>query len=94
MNRTEMLLVIMSEECAEIQQDIAKALRFGLEGSKGAKGTNKERIEKEFNQLLAVVEMLEEEGIRLNSDADERYRKKRKIEEYMERSKELGTLRG
>ncbi len=31
MNKTEYLLVCLAEECAEIQQAVDKALRFGLD---------------------------------------------------------------
>lgn len=30
MTKTEYLLVVLSEECSEIQQAVTKALRFGL----------------------------------------------------------------
>ena len=53
MNRQEHLLVIAAKECAEIQHAISKALRFGLEG------TNAQQIHKEFNDLLAVLRMLD-----------------------------------
>jgi hypothetical protein len=92
MNRLEHLLVIMSEECAEVQQDIAKALRFGLDEGRDISGTNEQRIRKEFNQLIAMVEMLEKEGVDLSPDHAARLNKKQKVEKYLEYSKECGTL--
>lgn len=40
MNTTEHLLVVLGEECAEVQQNIAKALRFGLDDHHPDKNRN------------------------------------------------------
>lgn len=65
MTHSENLLIIAAEECAEIQQEIAKALRFGLQNHHPEKPelTNEKRIMQEFEQLCAVMDMLAEEGI-------------------------------
>jgi len=48
MNKTEYLLVCLAEECAEIQQAVDKALRFGLDvGFPGGKTTNAQDISRE-----------------------------------------------
>ena len=63
MNKTEHLLACLAEECAEVQHAVAKALRFGLDdGYLGAASTNAQDIAREFADVLAVVEMLEEDG--------------------------------
>lgn len=63
MNRTEHLLACLAEECAEVQHAVAKALRFGLDdGYPGAASTNAQDIAREFIDVLAVMEMLEESG--------------------------------
>lgn len=60
MNRGEYLMVVASEECAEIQQNISKAIRFGVDNHHPDKPeiTNGYEILKEFNQLRAVIDML------------------------------------
>lgn len=60
MTREENLMVIAMEECAEIQQEISKALRFGVDNHHPNEPdiTNGERILKEFHQLRAVMDML------------------------------------
>jgi hypothetical protein len=63
MERTQYLLICLSEECAEVSQRASKALRFGLqEVQSGQEQTNAERIAQEFQDLLAIIEMLEEAG--------------------------------
>ena len=63
MNRQEHLLVIVAEECAEIQHAIAKALRFGLEDiGPEAESTNAQQIHNEFNDLPARIQLLRGEG--------------------------------
>jgi len=96
MNRIEHLLTILTEECAEVQQATTKALRFGLEEGRDiaatAYGNNVERMRHELNDLLAMVEMLEKEGINLSPDHLSREMKKAKVEKYLLYSKECGTL--
>lgn len=97
MTRTEHLLIIASEECIEIAlamaQRTSKALRFSLlEVQPAQPFTNAERIMAEFDDLVAVVEMLQHEGI-LPASSNERVdAKKRKVEEFLLFSAEQGTL--
>ncbi len=60
MRKEENLFVIAQEECAEVQQEIAKALRFGLNSHHPSEPetTNRERILTEYYQLQAVMEIL------------------------------------
>ena len=92
MNRLEHLLVIFMEECSEIQHATSKALRFGLKDGKSVFPTNEEQMNVEFNQLMAVVEMLQKEGVRLVRESDIVEVKKEVVEEYLIYSKECGTL--
>lgn len=63
MTREENLLIQLSEECNETAQRVSKALRFGLdEIQEGQPLTNAERIIQEFNDLVAVMEMLQAEN--------------------------------
>jgi len=59
----ELLLIVM-EECAEIQHRCSKALRFGVrEIQPGQDFTNQERICQELGDLVAVLELVEDQGI-------------------------------
>ena len=95
MNRLEHLLTIAMEECAEIQQAVAKSLRFGL-GDTGPEGprTNEQQIQREFNDLLAVVRMLRNSGLELHEDQRLIQAKVSKVEHYLLYSKQRGTLEG
>ena len=94
MNRTEHLLACLAEECAEVQHAVAKAMRFGLDdGYPGADSTNAQDIAREFADVLAVVEMLEEAGaLERQTDAHAIERKKARVSEYMAYAEQCGTL--
>jgi len=92
MNTTEQLLVCLSEECAEVAQEVSKALLFGLSEIKpGQPLTNAERVRREFVDLLAVYEILEMEGrlprifdfIDFGPDALEKQKKVRAYMKYV-----------
>jgi len=61
MKQFENILITASEECAEIQQAISKALRFGLDNHHPDRPnfTNADDIMQEFIQLCAVIELLQ-----------------------------------
>ncbi len=96
MNRLEHLLTILTEECAEIQQAATKILRFGPDEGRDIAaieyGNNAQRLRYEINDMIAMVEMLEREGLDLSPDHANRKRKKEKVEKYLTYSKECGTL--
>lgn len=92
MNRLEHLMTILSEECGEVVQATTKAMRFGLEEGRDIQTTNAARMRSEINDLIAMVEMLEMEGIDLSPDYDARAEKKAKVEKYLLYSVECGTL--
>lgn len=59
MTRTEHLLFILAEECAEVAQRASKAARFGLaEVEPGQAKTNARRVMDEMNDLIAVYQMI------------------------------------
>ena len=97
MDRREHLLTCLAEECAEVGQRVAKALRFGLaEVQAGQTLTNRQRIAEEYRDLVAVANILVEEGILavqemavLQKDVDA---KRAKIERFMEISRREGVL--
>jgi NTP pyrophosphatase (non-canonical NTP hydrolase) len=97
MSRTEHLLVIMIEECAEVAQRATKALRFTLdEVQPGQDKTNKQRLLDELTDLMAVVEMCVADDLlpdRPSADvAAAMEEKKRRVETFLKYSKEMGTL--
>jgi len=51
---------IAQEECAEVIQAISKISRFGIDNFKpGKPKTNREHLEEELGDLLAMVDILE-----------------------------------
>lgn len=64
MKQYENILVTVSEECAEIQQAVSKALRFGLENHhpNTPEITNADDIIHEFYQLYALIDHLQGYG--------------------------------
>jgi hypothetical protein len=94
-NRTEHLLVCLSEECDEVGQRVSKALRFGLaETQEGQPLSNADRIVEEVRDLWCVLEILQDEGVLppvgiSTADVD---RKRAKIERFMAISREQGVL--
>lgn len=94
MTRNEHILTIVAEECVETAQRASKALRFGIdEVQEGQDLTNSERLIYEFNDIVATMELLYEEGL-IDRIFDRAYieKKKLKIEKYLLLSKEQGTL--
>ncbi len=58
------IMNILSEECAEVVQAVSKCHRFGLENFKPGKPlTNREHLEGELGDLLAMVDLLKLKGI-------------------------------
>lgn len=96
MNSTENLLVIASEEAAEVQQAISKSLRFGLNNYYGDQQINAMQIMTEFYHLQAIIEELQKHGALpyLTYDAIFNIKKAKvdKVNYYNEESKERGRL--
>jgi hypothetical protein len=95
--RTEHLLVILMEECAEVAHRASKALRFGLaEVQPGQPLRNAKRIEHEFIDLVAAWDMLQaSHPFDLCGTGEFRVRvetKKAKVEEFLAFSAGLGTV--
>lgn len=92
MTRIELLLVKAAEESNEVGQRCTKALRFGLnETQKDQPLNNATRIMEEFADLLAVIEILQEENQLPCLEIDMEQRKAR-INKYMDYSHTLGIL--
>jgi NTP pyrophosphatase (non-canonical NTP hydrolase) len=61
-------LVILSEECAEIIQEVSKIQRFGIdEMSYHTHLTHRATLEQEVGDVLAMIDILVDQGI-LNTD--------------------------
>jgi len=93
MTREDQLLIVMSEECNEVGQRISKALRFGLkEKQKGQDEDNAQRIIYEFSDLIAVYEMLRDEGSLPSVTTYNLNVKKERVEKYLKLSEAQGRL--
>lgn len=92
MNREQHLLTILMEECCELAQDTAKAKRFGINEQRDLSTSNAERMQKEYNDVLAVVDMLNDEGMDLHRSPKLIREKRAKVEHYLVYSHQCGTL--
>lgn len=64
LNREQYLLTKAAEECGEISQILLKTQQFGMDErreNKPEEPTNKERVHAEINDLMALIDMLNEE---------------------------------
>lgn len=79
----------------EVGHAAAKALRFGLDDfGPNSEHSNRGQIILELNDLIAVAELLKEEGL-VDFTPNRRAIavKKAKVRRYLELSKKLGTLK-
>jgi len=93
MDRKTHLLIKLTEECAELIKATDKALLFGLNDRKTLDPTilntdttcptNNERMEREFNDVLAAIEMLNDEGMNIILNRKWIEAKKQKVEKYI-----------
>ncbi|MEI5995007.1 hypothetical protein [Candidatus Enterococcus mansonii] len=98
MRKNEYLALVAIEECAEIQQALSKAIRFGFDDHHPSRAdkTNEEEMLTEFYQLSAMIEELQRQGI-IEGFTQEKIEKVKqnkieKVYKYMEYSKENGLL--
>jgi NTP pyrophosphatase (non-canonical NTP hydrolase) len=60
-NKIKEAMDILQEECAEVIQAVSKISRFGLDNLKpGKPKTNREHLEEELGDLLAMIDILHE----------------------------------
>lgn len=94
MNELEYLLVCVQEECAEVSQRAAKAMRFGIDNTApGATETNEDALWRELSDLQGALEMLVDlrgKGGTSRADVDA---KKLRVREFMGYSRTLGCLK-
>jgi NTP pyrophosphatase (non-canonical NTP hydrolase) len=66
--KTQEALIILSEECAEVVQEVCKIQRFGIDTISHHTGlTHTETLEKEVADVLAMIDILIDQGV-LNTD--------------------------
>ena len=84
--RQREILVILIEECAEVQHRATKALRFGMgEIQPGQPDTNSARLAEEVGDLSAVLDMaVREDMLSARLIARQRVLKERKLAVYMQ----------
>jgi hypothetical protein len=96
MNREQYLLLLLMEEAAEVSQVASKTVRFGLDSSNPVhpeEGDNEYKLNLEWNDMIAIMEVLEDEGIvtcKLNREAIDK--KKKKLNKYYAMSQGLGKV--
>jgi NTP pyrophosphatase (non-canonical NTP hydrolase) len=61
---TREIILILSEECAEVAKEVSKIMRFGPDQIKpGKEKTNIQVLEEELGDLLAMIELLTDKNI-------------------------------
>lgn len=62
--KTKEVMDILQEECAEVIQAVSKISRFGIDNYKpGKPKTNREHLEEELGDTLAMIDILKEMGV-------------------------------
>lgn len=98
-SENEYLFLCLAEECAEIQQICSKIIRFGLNSyhpDDPDKIQNFQKLKNEINDFIAVTDYLKEIIPEWNGEVENKklvLNKIKKIDHYMEISKELGKLK-
>jgi hypothetical protein len=94
MTRTQYLLTVLAEEAAEVAKEAIKAARFGIDDAHPRTGeTNRQRLTAEFNDLVAVMEMVKSDlGLKDLYHGPAIATKQARVQTYMEYSKERGMV--
>jgi len=99
MNEKQNALKVFEEELGELaieilhlQQQVSKAMRFGIDEQRDLPTSNRERIESEWNDLLGSLVNLQLHGIELTPDVDAIAKKVGKITKYTSYSRQLGEV--
>ena len=98
LSREQHLLVCLSEECAEVQKEISKILRFGMSDkhiSSLAGNTlepNSARLSQEIVDVQALIRMLIKEGTPIEIRQRAIITKCKQVETYMKYAQEKGML--
>lgn len=94
MNRQQLLLLKLNEECVEVAKECSKAIQFGMDEVYPPIGlTNRDRIRAELQDLYAVVQILNNEcGLDFVPSPEAVEIKLHKINHYAEYSQQLGCV--
>ncbi len=93
MNKKEYLLVCLSEELAEVSQQIGKCLRFGIEHQYEKYSVNNANaLRGELSDVEAILQLLEEEGVSLTVMPNRVIEKMQRTEKFMQISITNGQL--
>ena len=92
MNLKQHLLLLLMEECSEVAQASSKCIRFTPEHAIVDSPTNFESLVLEYNDLLAIVELLQEEGLHLERIEHLVEYKKLRLKTYIQISEDMGTI--
>jgi NTP pyrophosphatase (non-canonical NTP hydrolase) len=66
---TREIILILSEECAEVAKEVSKIMRFGPDQIKPGKDkTNIEVLQEELGDLLAMIELLVDKDIGVTTE--------------------------
>ncbi|EOH92806.1 hypothetical protein UAW_02847 [Enterococcus haemoperoxidus ATCC BAA-382] len=98
MRKNEYLTLVAMEECAEIQQALSKAIRFGFDDHHPSRAdeTNEEQMLTEFYQLTAMIEEMQNKGIIADFPQEKIKKVKQdkieKVYKYLDYSEKKGLL--
>lgn len=66
---TREIILILSEECAEVAKEVSKIMRFGPDQIKPGKDkTNIQVLEEELGDLLAMIELLVDKDVGVSNE--------------------------
>jgi NTP pyrophosphatase (non-canonical NTP hydrolase) len=64
MTEDQLIILQLGEECNEVAHRVSKYIRFGADDvQEGHTENNRERLQQEFTDLMAVFEMAHERGL-------------------------------
>jgi hypothetical protein len=91
MNIKEHLFLLLSEEASEVSQAASKCIRFTPSHELNGL-SNSANLEIEYNDLLAVIDLLEDHGVFLRRVNHLVEAKKKRLAKFFKISEEFGTL--
>ncbi len=92
LDKTEYLLICLAEELGEVQKEIHKCLRFGLNHKPSNESTtNFDRVLLEWSDVVGLLEALKEQNVHIESNSEQVDAKLVRTEKYYEISKKLGV---